>query len=97
MIGRDQRHGQHRRIKDRAPRQDFRHAQYGDGAAAAVTDNDSVLTTQYHPVGLTVLLVFRDATAEVLRNLPANFQLASALGELGQPGAVVSASPLAAS
>jgi hypothetical protein len=71
-------------------------ARYGDGAAAAAADNDSVLTAQYRPAGLTVLLVFRDATAEVLRNLPANFQLASALSELGQPGTALSTSSPAA-
>jgi hypothetical protein len=72
-------------------------AHYGDGSASAVADNDSVLTAAYRPVGLTVLLVFRDATAEVLRDLPANFQLPPVLRELGQPGAARSSSPAAAS
>jgi len=59
---------------------------YGDGAAVAAADNDDVLTAAYRPAGLTVLLVFKDATAEVLRTLPANSQLALALRELRQPG-----------
>ena len=42
-------------------------ARYGDGAAVAAADYDSVLSAAYHPAGLTVLLVFRDATAEVLQ------------------------------
>lgn len=57
-------------------------AAYGDGAAVAVADDNSVLSDAYHPAGLTVLLVFKDATAEVYRSLPANFQLTSALREL---------------
>ena len=62
-------------------------ARYGDGAAVAAADYDSVLTAAYHPAGLTVLLVFKDATAEVRRNLPADFQLTPALHELRQAGA----------
>jgi len=57
-------------------------ARYGDGAAVAAADYDSVLAVAYHPAGLTVLLVFRNAVAEVLRNLPATFELASVLREL---------------
>ena len=34
-----------------------------------------MLSDTYRPAGLTVLLVFRDATAELLRDLPADFQL----------------------
>jgi hypothetical protein len=71
-------------------------ARYGGGAAAAVADNAGVLTGEYRPVGLTVLLVFKDATAEVLRHLPANFLLASGLRELGQPGAALSTTPATA-
>ena len=59
---------------------------YGAGAAVAAADNDSVLSADYHPVGLTVLLVFKDATAEVLRNLPATFQLTPLLHELRLAG-----------
>lgn len=62
-------------------------ARYGDGAAVAVADDNDVLSDAYHPAGLTVLLVFKDATAEVVRNLPASFQLTSALHELRLPGA----------
>jgi hypothetical protein len=57
-------------------------ARYGDGAAVATADYDSVLSDAYHPVGLTVLLVFNDAAAEVLRGLPAHFELTPALREL---------------
>jgi hypothetical protein len=57
-------------------------ARYGAGAAVPVEDNDSVLSTAYHPARLTVLLVFRNATAEVLPSLPVNFQLAPVLRQL---------------
>lgn len=60
---------------------------YGDGAAVATADYDSVLATAYRPDGLTVLLVFADATAEVVRNLPADFELTPTLRELGKAGA----------
>lgn len=62
-------------------------ARYGDGAAVAAADQDGVLSGAYHPAGLTVLLVFRDATAKVVRSLSGNFQLTSALSELKLPGA----------
>jgi hypothetical protein len=65
-------------------------ARYGDGAAVAAADSDDVLSVAYRPAGLTVLLVFKDATAEVLRDLPANFQLAPTLRELKLPGASLS-------
>lgn len=61
-------------------------AAYGDGAAVAAADYDSVLATAYHPAGLTVLLVFKDATAEVRRDLSADFQLTPVLRELTQAG-----------
>jgi hypothetical protein len=70
---------------------------YGDGAAVAAADYDSVLSAAYHPVHLTVLLVFRDATAEVQRNLAADFQLASTLSELKLAGASLTASQPAVS
>jgi hypothetical protein len=66
-------------------------ARYGRGAAVAVADSDNVLTNRYRPSGLTVLLVFKDATAEVLRNLSAEFQYTPAMRELGQAGASRSA------
>jgi hypothetical protein len=59
----------------------------GGGAAVATADSGGVLSVAYHPARLTVLLVFRDATAEVIRVLPANFQLAAKLGELTLAGA----------
>jgi len=61
--------------------------QYGGGAAAPVYDTGSLLDGTYHPAGLTVLLVYRDATARVQTDLPADFQLTSALRGLSQPGA----------
>ena len=61
-------------------------AQYGEGAALAVYDTGNVLGAAYHPAGLTVLLVYSDATALPRADLPAGFQLTSALRELSQPG-----------
>ena len=60
-------------------------AQYGEGAALAVYDTDNLLGAKYHPAGLTVLLVYSDATAMVRTHLSAGFQLTSALLELNQP------------
>ena len=68
---------------------------YGDGAAVAAADYDSVLTAAYRPAGLTVLLVFRDATAEVRRTSAADFELRRRLRELTP--APPSASPATAS
>jgi hypothetical protein len=70
---------------------------YGDGAAIAAADYDGVLSVRYHPAGLTVLLVFKDATAEVLRSLPASFQLAPELRELKLAGVGLSAGQRTAS
>lgn len=50
-------------------------ARYGDGAAKPAADTHGVLSGEYHPAGLTVLLVFSDATAVVRRNLGDAFQL----------------------
>lgn len=61
-------------------------AQNGGGRAIAVYDNGNLLGAAYHPAGLTVLLVYSDATALVRANLPAGFQLTSALRGLGRPG-----------
>ena len=72
-------------------------ARYGDGAAVATADSNSVLSAAYQPAGLTVLLVFRDATVEVLRGLSANFQLSPSLRELKLAGASLSASQSAVS
>jgi hypothetical protein len=62
-------------------------AQYGGGTATAVYDTGNLLSATYHPAGLTVLLVYSDATALVVTDLPADFQLTSALSRLSQPGA----------
>lgn len=61
--------------------------QYGDGAAVAAADYDAVLTAAYRPDGLTVLLVYRDATANVLRGLTPDFELTASLRQLGADGA----------
>jgi hypothetical protein len=61
-------------------------ARYGGGTAKAVYDTGDVLAAAYHPDGLTVLLVYSDATADVRRNLPPDFQLIPVLRQLTQPG-----------
>ena len=61
-------------------------ARYGGGTAEAVYDTGDVLAAAYHPDGLTVLLVYSDATAVVRRNLPPDFQLTPALRQLTRPG-----------
>lgn len=58
----------------------------GDGAAVVAVDRDGLLSDAYHPTGLTVLLVFKDTTAAVVRNLSGNFHLTPALRELKLPG-----------
>jgi len=70
---------------------------YGRGTAVAVADSDGVLTARYRPTGLTILFVFKDASARVLRNLPADFQLTPVMRELGQAPAGAGAAPSAAS
>jgi hypothetical protein len=72
-------------------------AHYGDGTAVAVADPDGVLTDAYRPSGLTVLLVFRDDIAEVLRNLPADFKYTQAMRELGKARPVAAPSRSGAS
>jgi hypothetical protein len=57
-------------------------ARDGDGSAVATADYDDVLSVAYHPAGLTVLLVFRDANAAVLRGLSGDFELTPTLREL---------------
>lgn len=57
-------------------------SRYGDGEAVAVADSNGVLSRTYHPVGLTVLLVFKDATAEPVKNLSGDFELTPVLREL---------------
>jgi hypothetical protein len=61
-------------------------AKYGGGAAVAVYDTANLLGTAYHPVGLTVLLVYHDATTQVHRDLPPDFQLSPALRSLPRSG-----------
>jgi hypothetical protein len=70
---------------------------YGRGAAVAVADSDNVLNAKYRPSGLTLLLVFKDATAEVQRNLTADFQYTPVMRELGQARASAGAAKSAAS
>jgi hypothetical protein len=70
-------------------------AEYGGRHAVAAVDADGVLADAYHPAGLTVLLVFSDATAEVRKNLAGNFQLDLVPGELNGPGARAGARPSA--
>jgi hypothetical protein len=66
-------------------------ARFGDGKAVAVADTGGVLTADYRPSGLTVLLVFKDDAADVQRNLTADFQLTPLMRELGQSRAVAAA------
>jgi hypothetical protein len=61
-------------------------ARYGGGAAVTVYDQANVLGAAYRPAGLTVLLVYHDATAQVRRDLPPDFQLSPALRTLSKPG-----------
>jgi hypothetical protein len=72
-------------------------AHYGDGVAIAAADYDGVLSTAYHPTGLTVLLIFKDATVEVLSGLQPDFQLVPNLRELRLSGtslSTIQSSPL---
>jgi hypothetical protein len=57
-------------------------AAYGDGAAIAAYDTTGVLDHQYRPDGLTLLMVYADATAQVERGLTPDFQLGSVLDRL---------------
>ena len=63
----------------------------GYGGAVLLADLGSSLSTAYRPAGLTVLLVFRDATAEVSRDLSGNFQLGQTLSELKYSGRALAA------
>ena len=72
-------------------------ARDGDHAAVATADYDNVLSVAYHPAGLTVLLVFRDANAAVVRDLSGSFQLTSILSELKQASTSLSSSQPAGS
>jgi hypothetical protein len=57
-------------------------AAYGDGTAIAAYDTTGVLDHQYRPDGLTLLMVYADATAQVERGLTPDFQLSSVLDRL---------------
>jgi hypothetical protein len=61
----------------------------------AADDADGVLAGAYHPAGLTVLLVFSDAAAEVRKNLSGSFELGLTPGELNLPGTKADARPSA--
>jgi hypothetical protein len=69
--------------------------EYGGGYAIPADDADRVLADAYHPAGLTVLLVFSDATATVQRNLTGDFELGLTRGELDAPGAQAESAPSA--
>jgi hypothetical protein len=69
--------------------------EYGKGYATPADDPDGVLARAYDPTGLTVLLVFSDATAEVQKNLSGNFQLGLTPFELNSPGPNADAKPSA--
>ena len=72
-------------------------ARDGDGAAVATVDNDNVLSAAYHPAGLTVLLVFSDAKAQVVRGLSGSFELTPTLRELRLASTTIGASQPAVS
>jgi len=62
----------------------------GDKHAVAADDADGVLANAYRPDGLTVLLVYSDAKAEVHRNLASAFQFGPALSGLKSASAKTS-------
>jgi hypothetical protein len=64
--------------------------QYVYGRAVAADDADGVLGNAYRPHGLTVLLVYSDAEAEVDRNLGSTFQLGPVLSGLKSASAKTS-------
>jgi hypothetical protein len=68
---------------------------YGKGHATPADDADGVLARAYDPTGLTVLLVFNDATAEARKSLTGNFQLGLTPFELNSPGPNADAKPSA--
>ena len=60
----------------------------GDGVAVAAVDRTNVLGDAYAPGrGLTVILVYGDATARVVSGLSDSFDLTRAMGELTRAGA----------
>ncbi len=68
-------------------------ADYGGGAAEAVYDTGNVLGTAYRPAGVTVLLVYSDATARIRRDLQPGFQLGAVLSKLSLPGRLATGLP----
>jgi hypothetical protein len=58
---------------------------YGDGIAKPVYDKADVLWAAYHPAGLTVLLVYGDATVKVITRLAHGFELGPELQPLARP------------
>ena len=65
-------------------------SKYVYGQAFVADDADGVLANAYRPDGLTVLLVYSDAKAEVHRNLGSTFQLEPLLSALKSAGAETS-------
>jgi len=65
---------------------------YGDSHAVAADDADGVLANAYRPAGLTLLLVYSDAKADVRRIVGTTFQLAPALSGLKSASPAASAS-----
>jgi hypothetical protein len=61
-------------------------AQDGGGVAMPFIDLGGVLGTAYRPDGLTVLFIFSNGTAEVVRDLSGSFQLGGTLNALRFPG-----------
>jgi hypothetical protein len=57
-------------------------SRYGAGTAVALADDTGVLSRSYHPVGLTVLLVFKDGAVAAVKNLSGDFDLTPVLHEL---------------
>jgi hypothetical protein len=70
-------------------------ARYGGGVAVAVYDRANVLGAAYRPTGLTVLLVYHDATAQVRRDLSPDFQLSAAMHDLPLSGSQALTGPAA--
>ena len=63
----------------------------GDGRAVKAVDSGDVFSSSYHAGHLTVVLVYKDATARVIRTLSGGFKLTRAMADLKLPGAKSSA------
>jgi hypothetical protein len=61
-------------------------ARDGGRTVRPADDTGGVFSAEYRPDGLTVLLVFSDATAEVRRNVSADFQLGTTRADLMMTG-----------